>query len=452
MPLEGTVGFLADIPLVTFSLEPMCQNRHLKAFCNTITTMTRRDLLGAGIAAPSLLVNAAPQPPRAVADRRTKTAAIVTVYRYYSHADVLLGRLLTGYSPNATWEPSNTHIVSLHADQVPVNTDMSRDQAARSGFRNCPSIREVLTLGGSALAVDGVVFIGEHGDYPVNDLGQQLYPRYELFSQIMDVYEQTGRFVPTFFDKHFSYSWEKAEAIYRRAKKIGFPFMAGSSIPLTIRRPALDPPLETPITEAVALGYGDPDAYGFHTLEALQCLVERRTGGETGISSVEWIEGGEAIQAWRDGSQGAWSNPLFKPLLEDAKRLAGLPESWLSEEHSKKPVLFVLRYRDGLRAAVLVLTQNVGWSAAIRVKGEDRPQTVAYVVPVERPLPNWDGMARCVDRFLATGQAPNPVERTLLVTGALAFCFASKKAGKPVETPQLQISYRGPVHSWFQTA
>jgi hypothetical protein len=100
----------------------------------------------------------------------------------------------------------------------------------------------------------------------------------------------------------------------------------------------------------------------------------------------------------------------------------------------------------------MVLTQNVGWSTAIKVKGEDRPQTVAYSFPVERPLPNWDGMARCVDRFLATGQPPNPVERTLLVTGALAFCFASKKAGKPVETPQLAIRYRGPAHSWFQTA
>jgi len=414
--------------------------------------MTRRDWLGAGIAAPVLLAKAAPQQPCRSEGRRTRTAAIVTVYRYYSHADVLIGRLLSGYSPNAIWGPSNAHVVSLHADQVPANTDMSREMAARNGFHIYPSIRGTLTLGGNSLAVDGVVFVGEHGEYPLNDLGQQLYPRYELFSQIMDVYEQSGRSVPTFFDKHFSYSWEKADAIYRRAKKIGFPFMAGSSIPLTIRKPVLEPPLETPITEAVALGYGDPDAYGFHTLEGLQCLVERRKGGETGIASVQWIEGAEPIQAWRNGPQGAWSNPLFQPLLEDAQRLKGLPESPLSEEHSKKPVLFVLNYRDGLKAAALVLTQNVGFSAAIRVKGEERPLSVAFDIPVDRSLPNWDGMACCVDRFLSTGEAPNPVERTLLTTGALAFCFASKRAGKPVETPQLQVSYRAPVHGWFQTA
>ena len=157
-----------------------------------------------------------------------RAAAVVTVYRYNSHADVLVGRLLSGYSANATWTPSRTQIVSFHAAQVPANIDMSRDLAARNGFQIYPTIRDALTLGGKSLAVDGVVFVGEHGDYPVNDVGQSLYPRYELFSQIMDVYEETGRSVPTFFDKHFSYSWDKADAIYRRAKKIGFPFMAGS--------------------------------------------------------------------------------------------------------------------------------------------------------------------------------------------------------------------------------
>ena len=181
--------------------------------------MTRRDWIAVGLAAPALLADGAPQVPCVTESKRTKIAAIVTVYHHYSHADVLIGRLLAGYSANAVWTPSHTHVVSLHADQVPANSDMSRDLAARNGFRLYPSIREALTLGGKSLAVDGVVFIGEHGDYPTNDAGQILYPRYELFSQVMDVYEQSGRSVPTFFDKHFSYSWEKANALYRRAKK-----------------------------------------------------------------------------------------------------------------------------------------------------------------------------------------------------------------------------------------
>ena len=388
--------------------------------------------------------------------QRTKTAAVVTVYRYNSHADVLVGRLLAGYSANAVWSPSHTHVVSLHTDQTPPATDMSHDLAARNGFHLYPNIRDTLTLGGKSLAVDAVVFVGEHGDYPTNDVGQILYPRYELFNQIMDVYEQSGRSVPTFFDKHFSYSWDKAKAIYDRAKKIGFPFMAGSSIPLTIRRPALDPPLEIPVTEAVTIGYGPADAYGFHTLEGLQCMVERRKGGETGIASVQWIEG-QDIWTWRDDSQGSWS----KPLLEEAFRLQPLPQSQPLEAQAKQPVLFVLNYRDGLKAAALVLTHNsAGFSTVLRVNGQQQPLSTAFVIGEpgqhgaldHRPLPNWDGIGRCVDRFLQTGEAPNPVERTLLTTGALAFCFESKRQGKLVETPQLQVRYRAPVHSWFQTA
>jgi hypothetical protein len=413
--------------------------------------MTRRDWFSAGIATPALVKNAVQGQPCAAKDSRKKIAAVVTVYHYYSHADVLIGRLMSGYSANAKWTPSHAKVLSLHADQTPPAIDMSRDLSARDGFRLYPSIREALTLGGQTLSVDGVVFVGEHGDYPTNDIGQILYPRYELFNQIMDVYEQSGRSVPTFFDKHLSYSWEKAKAIYDRVKKIGFPFMAGSSIPLTIRTPELDPPLETPITEAVALGFGAPDAYGFHTLEGLQCLVERRAGGEKGIVSVQFIEGSD-IQRWQQSQQGSWSKSLFQPLFKEAQRLQGLPKSPLAEEHSQKPVLFVLRYRDGLKAAALILTRNVGFSAAIRVKGHSNPLFTTYSRPVNRPLPNWDGMAYCVDRFLETGKAPCPVERTLLTTGALAFCFESKRQGRPVETPQLAVHYRAPAHSWFQTA
>ena len=60
-------------------------------------------------------------------------------------------------------------------------------------------------------------------------------------------------------------------------------------------------------------------------------------------------------------------------------------------------------------------------------------------------------MARCVDRFLATGEAPNPVERTLLAPAHLAFCFESngrESSSKRRNSDQLPRA----GHNWFQTS
>jgi len=115
-------------------------------------------------------------------------------------------------------------------------------------------------------------------------------------------------------------------------------------------------------------------------------------------------------------------------------------------------VLFVLNYRDGLKAVALMLGQDgENWTAAIRIEGQKQLLSTAFVTPAGPPFRSFDGLARCVDLFLATGQPPSPVERTLLTTGALAFCFQSRRTGKLVETPQLQVRYRAPAHSWFET-
>ena len=81
------------------------------------------------------------------ADRRKTVACIVTEYRYYSHADVIVGRLLGGNSANGVYSPPRTRVVSLYTARVP-NNDMSRDLAARHGFKIFPTIEGALTLGG----------------------------------------------------------------------------------------------------------------------------------------------------------------------------------------------------------------------------------------------------------------------------------------------------------------
>ena len=65
-----------------------------------------------------------------------------------------------------------------------------------------------------------MLLIGEHGDYPYNDKGQKLYPRYELFQKIVEVFKKSDRSVPVFNDKHLSYDRKQGEARWwtRRAR------------------------------------------------------------------------------------------------------------------------------------------------------------------------------------------------------------------------------------------
>lgn len=380
------------------------------------------------------------------APKRMKVAAVVTEYRWYAHADVICGRLLGGYSANNIWTPPRTQLVSVYRAQTPAN-DMVPDLAARHNLRVCQSIPEALTLGGKKLAVDAVLFIAEQGQYPYNDVGQHLYPRFEMFSQILDLYEASGSSVPTYFDKHFSYDWMKAKAIFDRSRKLGFPLMAGSSVPLSLRAPDLDIPLGTPITEVGCVGHGQLDAYGFHMLEAMQCLVERRKGGETGVREVEMIEG-NSVWAWL-GGQGAWA----KPLIESAYASDPNSNTMSLKERAKDPVIFRIQYIDGLKVAALILTPSrIGRTVALRVPGRREPLRTLFGPKTVRPLPHFDGLVRSIEEMFVTGKEQYPPERTLLTTGILSYLFESRRAKGPVAAPGLNVSYRAPDNVWYQRA
>jgi hypothetical protein len=291
------------------------------------------------------------------------------------------------------------------------------------------------------------VFVGEHGKYPFNDIGQHLYPRFELFNEILDVYEASGKGVPTFFDKHLSYDWKKGKTLYDRVRKLGFPFMCGSSLPLTLRKPDVQPALNTPMSEAACIGHGPLEAYGFHLLEVLQCFVERRKGGETGVREVQMLRGDD-IWSWLD-SEGAWA----KPLLEQAYALDATRSPAPMKEQSKDPALFRVLYNDGFRAAALMLSPGgSSRSIAARIPGQPEPLTTSFGPATDRPLPHFDGLVRCIEEMFVTGKELYPPERTLLTTGILSFAFESLRTKAPVTTPELNVRYRSPEKAWYQTA
>ena len=105
-----------------------------------------------------------------------KIAAITTTYFKYSHAQHIVDRFLEGYGWNGTHHHPPMDLVSLYVDQIG-DRDLSQDRAERfPAMKIYPTIAEALTLGGSKLAVDGVVLVGEHGKYPRNEKGQTKYP------------------------------------------------------------------------------------------------------------------------------------------------------------------------------------------------------------------------------------------------------------------------------------
>src|SRR3954462_3390665 len=247
---------------------------------------SRRSFLASSLATTALTCT----PLRAAESRRKKIALIGTAVYKLSHAQHFLDRFLLGYTWGGQWRRPDVDLVSLYIDQFPAN-DLARATAKRHEVPIYPTVEDALTLGSSKLAVDGVVIIGEHGDYPKNERGQTLYPRYKFFKQVVKLFESSGRSVPVFNDKHLSTEWAQCVEMVNDSKRLQFPFMAGSSLPVTRRMPAIDMPYDTPLSESVCAGFGKMDSYDFHGLETLQCMSERRKGGEVGIRSVHALRG-----------------------------------------------------------------------------------------------------------------------------------------------------------------
>jgi hypothetical protein len=376
-----------------------------------------------------------PQPKR--------VAAIVTEYRRHSHADVIVGKILEGYNYDGKDRP-DLRVVSMYVDQTPAN-DMSQGLAKRFDFRLTKTIDEALTLGGKTLAVDGVLCIGEHGKYPLNDRGQILYPRRRFFEAVTNVFARVGRSVPVFNDKHLAATWEDALWMYQRARQLYVPLLAGSSLPVTWRRPVVQLPRNCDLVEVVQIGYGPFEGYGFHALEALQCLAERRLGGESGVRSVQCLQG-EAM--WQALDKGRWSRPLLEAALARVPAHANGDYRQLTAK-ARDAGIFLIEYRDGFRAAVAMMNGYVhegdggAFCWAGRLRGQSKPLSTLFYLQQPDPFGHFAYQLRAIDAMIQTGHPPYPAERTLLTTGVLDAVMMSKaEKGRQVETPYLDIRYQ----------
>ena len=409
--------------------------------------LSRREFLGSGAAAlaagSTLSSCSAPSPsPGAPTPPSKRVAAIHTVYHIRSHSYHITGRFIHGYPLLGVHHQPDWKLVRMYNDQYPAN-DLSRDLAAKKGFEISKSVADALG-GEKGLDVDAVILVGEHGNYPNNEIGQQLYPRHKLFMEIAAYFKKCGKTAPVFNDKHLSYDHALAAEMVSTAKEMGFGFMAGSSLPVTWRRPEIEPAIGTPITEGLCCCASPGERYAFHGLETLQVMMERRAEKETGIKSVTALRG---AAVWRAGDEGRWSWDLLEAALSRSpSRNYGDPR-----DNAVDPLAILIEYKDGAKGAVLQLAEHVAdFTFAGRVRGRKEPLSALFDLPAPPGARYFSAQVWNIEKLFATGKAPYPVERTLLTTTALDFWMRSLAAGgKRMEDPSLGVTYAPPADSGF---
>ncbi len=274
-----------------------------------------------------------------------------------------------------------------------------------------------------------------------------IFTRGRLFEEIVAVFRRSGLSVPVYCDKHLSYDWPSALWMIEQSRSLGFAMMAGSSVPVAWRRPPLALKPGAGLASALALGFGGVEVYGYHTLELLQAFAEKRRGGETGIEAVTCLSGGAA---WAAAERGLWRPELLREAL---KTLPEPPTAAMSRARSMalgggdldrlrhadpEAVVFLVEYANGFRGAAYVsraLTDEFAFAGAIR----GRPEPVATWCELNKPQrDHFSFLCNHVEVMFRTGRASYPVERTLLVTGALAALMQSHaEGGARIRTPHL---------------
>lgn len=391
-------------------------------------------------------------------ESKKKIAFLGTEIRTHSHAQHFLDRLAMGYAYKGQWRQPRLDVASVYIDQNPEN-DLTPGRLKRYGLKSYDTIESALTLGTDSLAVDGVVIIAEHGDYPVNEKGQRRYPRYDWFKKVVKVFESSGRSVPVFNDKHLSTDWKECVEMVADSKRLNFPFMAGSSLPVTWRLPMLDMPHNVPLRESVCVCYGGIDSYDIHGLETAQCMSERRKGGESGIISVVAYKGETLWSVLRDDRYKD-TRRLIESALRRSHNLpvdTGYPSGVVDFDWAARTMPqstgYIIEHADGFRTSMILAPIQDFNYAGLRA---DRDEIISCQMYLPMPTHGsttadfFTPLIKHIEDLVLTGQPPYPIERNLLTSGMVIAGVESLYRGSQiVPTPEMRIAYQVNKESTF---
>jgi hypothetical protein len=412
---------------------------------------TRREMLGAtGVAAMTGLMGSVAGAVAQTPQRRPRIACCVSFWGGPgSHADWIICKLMDGYWWQGAHMAPRVEVVSVYIHQL--DTSGLGQKVCKA--KNIPiykTVGEAVTLGGKELAVDGVVIVGEHGNYPTDLKGHWLLPRWWMYQQVIRVFEQSKRAVPVFNDKHLSYNWDDAKWMFDKSRELGFPLTGGSSIPVYFRKPEIEIAIDTPIRNSIVLGGASDEGAIFHCIDVLQAFVERRKGGETGVKSVQSIRGPEV---WKWAGRNPWVGRLLGSVAANFQMKPG------SLQESAQANACIIEYNDGTKAAV-ISGRGVGWTYAGEIEGQKEPTVISMLgwpgpfaqYHASNAQPHW------ITEMMVTGKEPFHAERLLLSTGITNHYMESNwengrysAVGRRLETPVLNMRYRSTRGPQFST-
>jgi hypothetical protein len=428
--------------------------------------LTRREMLGmASMAGMAVLTGTTTSAVAQTGQKRPRIACLVSYWGLpTSHADWIVNKLLDGYWWKGAATPSQVDVVSVYINQF--DTSLLGQKVCKA--KNIPifkTVGEAVTLGGKELAVDGVVIVCEHGNYPTDLKGHWLLPRWWIYQQVIRVFEQSKRSVPIFNDKHLSYNWDDAKWMFDKSRELGFPLTGGSSIPTYFRKPEIDLAADAPLKHSILVGDAADEGAISHCIDVLQSFVEHRKGGETGVKSVQSIRGPEA---WKWVANTPWANDL----LEAVRKKFDLKPGYFQDPHpvansatSNRPPrppqsnLCIVEYNDGTNAAI-ISGHGVGWTYAGEIEGQKDPMIVSML--------GWPGPVsqyhaanaheHWLIQMMLTRKEPFNAERLLLSTGIVNNYMDSNwedgrysAVGRVVETPFMNMKYHSTHGPLFDT-
>jgi hypothetical protein len=245
------------------------------------------------------------------------------------------------------------------------------------------------------------------------------------------------------------------------SKRLGFPFLAGSSLPVTRRMPAIDMPHGAPLSESVCVAYGGVDSYDIHALETAQCMSERRRGGEVGIRSVHALRGKALCERLAQPEHDSTRRLMVSALtrshnlpVEGGYYTGRITFEWARRTFPEALGYFI-EHRDGFRTTMFLVDIRDFNYAGLR---SDTGEIISCQMYLPMPTHGsttadfFHPLVRHIEDMILTGEAPYPVERTLLTSGMTLAGVESLHRGQvAVATPEMAVRYQvGPESTFWR--